>query len=146
MEHSNSAHQWAVKRTVGHLIEISVDRMESIEEAGLFAKAIFDAMAATPDGIAIVDLRAPTAVFTQPVAAEIGSMMSRASKRRKKTAILLSADNVIFTMQLSRLVREVGDPNRKTFTDAEAALVWLSDALTQTEHARAKEFLLAKHN
>jgi hypothetical protein len=67
--------------------------------------------------------------------------MTRANKVRRKTAIILAGEHAVFSMQLGRLVRQVGDLKRQTFTDVEDALVWLGDSLTDAEKKRANTFL-----
>jgi len=66
--------------------------------------------------------------------------MTKANRVRKKTAILLAPDHVVFGMQFSRLVREIGDPMRQSFTEPDELLAWLSDVLNDAEKKRAKLF------
>jgi hypothetical protein len=131
---------WGVDRVIGHLVEIRVNRLDSIEEVKRFADGIVKAGSVTADAVLLVDLRTPT-VFTQPVAAAVTDLMTRANKVRRKTAILLAPEHAVFSMQLGRLVRQVGDPNRQTFTEPESLLTWLADALTEAERKRAREFV-----
>ena len=130
---------WTVEKVVGHLVEIRVNRLDSIEEVKRFSDAIQRTAAATPDAILIVDLRTPV-VFPQPVTSAVADLMTRANKVRKKTAILLAGEHAVFSMQLGRLVRQVGDPKRQTFNDPDEMLAWLADVLTDAEKKRAKEF------
>src|SRR3954469_10856998 len=130
---------WTVEKVVGHLVEIRVNRLDSIEEVKRFSDAIQRTAASTPDAVLIVDLRTPV-VFPQPVTSAVAELMTRANKVRKKTAILLAGEHAVFSMQLGRLVRQVGDPKRQTFSDPDEMLTWLNDALTDAEKKRAREF------
>lgn len=131
---------WTVERTVGHLLEIRVNRFDSVEEVKRFSDAIVKLASTTPDAVFVVDLRTPF-IFAQPVANAVIEMMTRANRVRQKTAILLAPEHAVFSMQMTRLVRQVGDPKRQTFTDPEEMLSWLGDVLTEMEAKRAKTFI-----
>ncbi len=136
----NEDRPWTIEKVVGQLVEMRVYRLASTEEVQKFSDAIVKAGGQTPNGIFLVDLRTPV-VFSQTVATAVIKLMTRANRVRKKTAILLAPDHAVFGMQFSRLVREVGDPNRQTFTEAEELVTWLSDVLTDAEKKRAKTFI-----
>lgn len=136
----NEQKSWTIERTVGHLIEMRVHRLQSTDEVKKFADAIIKAGSQVPDAVFVVDLRYPV-VFSQGVAAAVIQLMTRANRVRRKTAILLAPDHAVFGMQFGRLVREVGDPQRQTFTEPEPLFAWLSDALTDVELKRAKAFI-----
>jgi hypothetical protein len=112
----------------------------STDEVKRFTDAIVKTGSQTPDAVFLVDLRTPM-IFSQTVATAVIQLMTKANRVRKKTAILLAPDHAVFGMQFSRLVREVGDPMRQTFTDAEEMLTWLADALNDAERKRAKTFV-----
>ena len=131
---------WTVEKVVGHLVEIRANRLDTIEDVKKFSDAIMRTGASTPDAVLLVDLRTPV-VFPQPVAAAVSELMTRANKVRRKTAIMLAGEHAVFSMQLGRLVRQVGDPKRQTFTDVDEALNWLGDSLTDAEKKRARTFL-----
>ena len=130
---------WTVEKTVGHLVEIRVNRLDSIDEVKRFSDAIQRTASATPEAVLIVDLRSPV-VFPQPVTSAVVELMTKANKIRRKTAIMLAGEHAVFSMQLGRLVRQVADPKRQTFSDPDEMLAWLSDVLTDAEKKRAKEF------
>ncbi len=131
---------WTVEKVVGHLVEIRVNRLETVDEVKKFSDAIVRVGASTPDAVLLVDLRTPV-VFPQPVAAAVTELMTRANKVRRKTAIMLAGEHAVFSMQLGRLVRQVGDPKRQTFQDVDEALTWLGESLTDAEKKRARSFL-----
>lgn len=130
---------WTVEKVVGHLVEIRVNRLDTVEEVKRFSDAIVRTASITPDAVLIVDLRTPT-IFPQPVAAAVIELMTRTNKVRRKTAMLLASEHAVFSMQLGRLVRAVGDPKRQTFTDPGEMLEWIADSLTDAELKRAREF------
>ena len=131
---------WTVERTVGHLVEIRVNRLDSTDEVKRFSDAIVKLGSTTPDAVFLVDLRTPV-IFAQPVASAVIELMTKANRVRKKTAILLAGEHAVFSMQLARLVKQVGDPKRQTFTDPNELLEWLTDSLTEPETKRAKTFI-----
>jgi len=131
---------WTVERVVGHLVEMRVNRLDTTEEVNRFSAAIVKMGSTTPEAVFIVDLRSPV-IFTQPVAAAVIELMTRANRVRRKTAMLMAGEHAVFGMQLSRLVRQVGDPKRQTFTDPEEMLAWLSDCLSEAEQKRAVTFV-----
>src|SRR5436305_52027 len=90
---------WTVEKVVGHLIEVRVNRLETVEEVKRFSDAIVKLASLTPDAVAIVDLRAPV-IFPQPVATAVIELMTRATKVRRKTAIMLASEHAVFSMQL----------------------------------------------
>ena len=136
----NEQKPWTVERTVGHLLEMRVNRLDSTDEVKRFADAIVKLGSQTPEAVFIVDLRTPT-IFSQPVASALIQLMTRANRVRAKTAILFAPEHAVFGMQLTRLVRQVGDPNRQTFTNPDEMLEWLADVLTEMEKKRAKAFV-----
>jgi len=131
---------WTVERVVGNLVEMRVNRLDTTEEVNRFSAAIVKMGSTTPEAVFIVDLRSPV-IFTQPVAAAVIELMTRANRVRRKTAMLMAGEHAVFGMQLSRLVRQVGDPKRQTFTDPEEMLAWLSDCLSEAEQKRAVTFV-----
>ena len=131
---------WTVDKAVGHLVEIRVTRLDTVEEVKKFADSIVRVAASTPDAVLVVDLRTPV-IFPQTVAAALIDLMTRANKVRRKTAILLAGEHAVFSMQLGRLVRQAGDPKRMTFNDVESLLAWIADSLTDAEMKRAKQFV-----
>lgn len=140
MKTTNQQRSWTVEKVVGHLVEIKVNRLDTVEEVKKFSDAIVRVGASTPEAVLLVDLRTPV-VFPQPVAAAVSELMTRTNKVRRKTAIMLAGEHAVFSMQLGRLVRQVGDPKRQTFNDVQDALTWLGDSLTDAEKKRATTFL-----
>jgi hypothetical protein len=131
---------WTVDRIVGHLVEMRVNRLDSTDEVKRFSEAIVKVGTATPEAVFIVDIRTPV-IFAQPVATALIELMTRANRVRRKTAILMAGEHAVFGMQLGRLVRQVGDPKRQTFTDPDEMIAWLSDTLTEAEGKRARVFV-----
>ena len=134
---------WTVERNEGRLVEIFVDSLQSTEEVRAFSQAIYDVASKTSEAILVVDLRTPV-VFPEPVAKAVVALMVRANSVRKKTAILLSNDHAIFTLQLVRLAKQAGDPKRRTFTAPSDLVAWLEDELSARERARLRSFVLPR--
>jgi hypothetical protein len=130
---------WTVEKVAGRLIQIRVNGLDSPYEVQRFSEAIQKAAAATRDAVLIVDLRTPI-VFEEAVANAVIELMTKANNVRTKTAILLAADHKLFGLQLRRLARQAGDPQRQTFEDPDEMLSWIGDALNTVEKRHAKEF------
>jgi hypothetical protein len=134
---------WTVEKHAGRVVEIFVRHLESRFEVERFSQAIYNLAVKTTDAILIVDLRTPK-VFSDDVATAVIDLMVRVNAVRKKTAILFSNEHAVFGLQLGRLTKQAGDPNRRTFLDPTALLDWLDEDLSPAEKARVREFLLPK--
>jgi len=131
---------WTVERRVGNLVEIRVNHLPSLEEVRRFSNEIVKQAGPAGESVLVVDLRPPI-IFAPDVADGVIGLMTRANRVRKKTGILLADEHAVFGMQLTRLVRKVGDPNRQTFYNPVQMLTWLADVLTPDETRRAHAFI-----
>jgi hypothetical protein len=132
-----------VEKHAGRVVEIFVRQLASRFEVERFSQAIYNLAVQTTDAVLIVDLRTPI-VFSDNVAAAVIDLMVRANGVRKKTAILLFSEHAVFGLQLGRLAKQAGDPNRRMFTDPASLLDWLDEELSPGEKARVRVFLLPK--
>lgn len=101
------------------------------------------AMSAKPPGVGaiiVADWRAQR-LMAPPVAARVTQMLSRNNPHVDKSMLLTPPSSALTSMQLTRLVREAENENRKAFDDAAGALGWLAGFLTDVEHQRATLFL-----
>jgi hypothetical protein len=127
-------------KRVGRLIEMRVNHLDSTDEVEHFSQAIQRMGATTPNAVMVVDLRTPL-VFSPPVTKAVVMLMTRANRVRRGTAILLAGEHAVFSLQFVRLVKQVGDPDRQTFTDPDELLAWIDDCLDPREKTRAKVFV-----
>jgi hypothetical protein len=129
---------WTVTQTVGKLVEARIRRADSTEITACL-NAIASTVARAPGAVAgVLDL-SQESVLARPEAELFLSVMRDVNPRVARTAILVSGD-ALLEMQIERLVRTAGSSQRSVFRAADAALRWLSQALTATEAARARDF------
>jgi hypothetical protein len=136
----NVQRPWTVERRVGYLVEIRVNHLDSLDEVRRFTNEIVKVAGPSGECVLVVDLRTPV-IFAPDVADGVIALMTRANRVRKKTGILLADEHAVFGMQLARLVRKVGDPNRQTFYNPVQMLTWLADVVTPDEAKRAHGFI-----
>jgi hypothetical protein len=63
------------------------------------------------------------------------------SPKIERSAVLLEPGHAIFSMQMSRMIREAGFDQRRAFTDARLAKAWLGERHTAAERGRLSAFL-----
>jgi hypothetical protein len=126
--------------TSGRLVEIHVTNLSSMEEMNRFKLEVMDAVIHAGKAIAVVDLRQPR-IFAPEVAAALEEMLKRANPRVDRSAVLLARDHAVFSLQLERIIREAGNPSRRTFRDPEQVKGWLKDVLSISEQVRLDQFL-----
>jgi hypothetical protein len=129
-----------VEASSGRLVEIHVTNLASLEEMGQFKKEVMDAVLHATKAIVVVDLRQPR-IFAPEVATALEEMLKRANPKIERSAVLLARDHAIFSLQLERIIREAGNPSRRTFRDPEQLKAWLKDALSIAEQVRLDHFL-----
>jgi hypothetical protein len=125
----------------GRLIVARWSDFRSTEEAEAFRDAIKAAVVKVKPGVICADWRRAT-VVSPGVAVVMSGMLRAANPMLTRSAILLGEEHATFNLQTERLVREAGNPNRRTFRSAEEMLAWLAEVLLRTEHDAARRFLL----
>lgn len=90
--------------------------------------------------VACPDFRAAT--LLRPSAAErIIDLMKRDNRSVERSAIL-AAKSAMFTLQLTRFLREsASESRRRVFTDTEPFFTWLDEVLTFEERGRLRQFV-----
>jgi hypothetical protein len=76
-----------------------------------------------------------------PRVAEFISRVMKADNANLERSGVVIGSNAVFAMQVDRLVREAGHPNRRRFDSAEGVTAWLAEILTPAETERLKVFL-----
>ena len=130
-----------IEQSVGKLLEIQVANLASLEEMNQFRTQVMEAVVHAPGkAVAVVDLRQPR-IFAPEVASALEEMLKRANPKIDRSAVLLARDHAVFSLQLERIIRDAGNPSRRTFRDADQLKAWLKDALTVPEQVRLDRFL-----
>jgi hypothetical protein len=105
-----------------------------------FRDAIRTAVSKAKPAVICADWR--QASLVSPAVAEVMSSMLRgANPLIARSAILLAVEHAMFNLQTERLVREAGNPNRRTFRQPGEMLAWLGQVLAPAEHEAAQRFL-----
>jgi hypothetical protein len=129
-----------VGNPTGSLVVARWHNMNDVADAVAFRSAIQAAVTATQPAVICADWRA--ALVVSPDVAEVVSTMLRgANALLQRSAILLTHEHATFNLQTERLVREAGNPNRRTFRDAASLVAWLSEVLSPEENRAAEAFL-----
>jgi len=129
------------KRRVGRLLTIRFLPPVTDEEFARFEAEIAEiARSAASQMIFCTDLRGGS-VLTDKVADRIVASMRHVGPRVKRAALLLPSDSAVLSMQFERIVREAGNPARRTFRRVDEALAWLGEALLPDEREGLAAFI-----
>jgi hypothetical protein len=110
-------------------------------DVAVFQRMMADAFAqAGPEAIICADWRRAL-VFSPEASDAMIELLRRGNSQLLRSAVLLSATDATFGLQVERLFREAGNPNRRSFRAVEPLMVWLKDVLTPAERARVAAFL-----
>jgi hypothetical protein len=132
---------FSVENRVGRLVEsvlrspLTETELEAFDRAG---------------GVVVTAIRGQRAVCSDltgigVLSPSVSERLIEVLKRRHGGALARSAfllpPRAIVTMQIDRIVRATGNPNRRTFQDRAQLIEWLSESLTSAECGRLREFL-----
>ena len=132
---------YRVEHRTGRLVEIAIWSPVSIDEVDRWG-ADHNAVIAGVGGpyICFVDLRGASVFPKEVVDAYVGVMKEEPGLLR--TATLLP-DKPMVAMQIRRMIREAGHPERQPFEEADALMHWLGPHLSPMEKARMTTLLRA---
>lgn len=124
----------------GHLVTVRWADMRTVTEGEAFRDAIRAATMKTRPTLLCADWRAAT-ILPPPVADVLVQMFHTANPNLRRAAILLPGNAPTFAMQAERMVREAGNPQRRTFRDLIECLRWFGELTTPAEQALAAAFM-----
>src|SRR6185295_1146909 len=131
----------------GRLLEIDIaSGYRVLQDVDYMMAAIAQALARVPERTRVViaaDWR-PCKLFTPEVAERVVAMFTRDNVRIERSAILHTADQATSVLQVMRLIRESGHPNRQVFTDTKAMRDFLDQVLNERERTRLTQFLASR--
>jgi len=130
---------YRVVHSVGRLVEIAIWSPVSLDEVQQWGRD-HDAVVGSVGEpyVCLVDLRGAT-VFPLDVVQAYVSLM-KAEQELVRTATMLPESPMV-AMQIGRMIREAGHPQRQAFDDAEALLGWLGEVLGPMERVRVRALL-----
>lgn len=131
---------FTVELKSGRLITIKITAPFGLEDLQSFVERVAAVLTVAPPLIVTcMDLRS-SSILAPDIADGLISLMRKDNPRIERTALVMG-DNALVNLQVTRMIREAGNPGRRTFHDAEAAEAWLVEALSPTEQAALHAFL-----
>jgi hypothetical protein len=133
---------YRVKHRVGRLVEIAIWSPVSVDEVEAWGRdhnAVIESVAG--EYICFVDLRAASVFPAMVVDAYVGIMKEEPGLLRTATLLPQSA---MVSMQIRRMIREAGHPQRQAFEDPKSLMVWFDEDLSALERARMATLLRSR--
>ena len=134
---------FTVEVRAGRLIEARIEALPNLERAAAYTNGfaqVLQRFSGTERMILCADHRA-VAVYSQPVTDELASLFGAMNQRLDRIAVLVAPSNATLTMQLSRIVRQAQNPDRRVFFTTDDAEAFLGEVLTPAERLRLAQFL-----
>ena len=133
---------------VGRLLEVTVDAgYGGVEDVDRLFDGADEVLARLPGPrprhVTVVDWsRCP--VMSPEAAERAVQRMALTNGRTERTAAFASKVSLAVVLQLVRLVREAGNPDRRLFFEAPSLESWLGELLDAGEKARLREFMVER--
>ncbi len=126
---------------VGRLYEHRLGTLSAVDELAALRERGIAVMKASPSPVVVcADYRNVKFVKAELVAQFI-EFLKAVNPKIERSGVLLAPGNAIFTLQMTRMVREADFPNRRTFTEPRELEGWLGEVLTAPERTRLGAFL-----
>ena len=130
---------YRVVHEIGRLVEIAIWTPVSIEEAEHWGRAHDRVVESVGQPyLCFVDLRGAK-VFPQEVVEAYVTTM-RAEQQLVRTATLLPESQLV-ALQIGRMIRQAGHPQRRAFEHAAELASWLGEELDPRERARLRRLI-----
>ncbi|WP_375772126.1 hypothetical protein NR798_14980 [Archangium gephyra] len=130
---------YQVTNQVGRLVEIAIWSPVLFEEAERWGREhdrVVDSVG--QPYVCFVDLRGAKVFPPETVAAYLSTM--KAEQQLVRTATLLP-ESALVALQINRMIREAGHPERRPFSNADELRHWLGEKLDEKERARLEQLL-----
>jgi hypothetical protein len=133
--------QFTVENREGRLVESRPLSLRTADDVGAFGRRMREVATGTTGQLVICGDYRRIAVLTQGVADAVVAMMSSTNPRIDRSAVLLASEHATFNLQIERVVREAGNPMRRTFRAVPELEKWLGEVLGPAEKTRLRQFL-----
>lgn len=131
---------YRVANQVGRLVEISLWSPVSLEEAEQWGREHDRVVASVGQPyVCFVDLRGAKVFPPETVRAYVSTM--KAEQELLRTGTLLP-ESALVALQIHRMIREAGHPQRRAFSESGELRHWLGEHLDEKERARLEQLLL----
>jgi hypothetical protein len=130
---------YQVTNQVGRLVEIAIWSPVLFEEAERWGREhdrVVDSVG--QPYVCFVDLRGAKVFPPETVEAYLSTM--KAEQQLLRTATLLP-ESALVALQINRMIREAGHPERRAFSNADELRRWLGETLDEKERARLEQLL-----
>jgi hypothetical protein len=126
---------------VGRLAGVRVLSPVTEEEFNRFVPEVGRWVRSIPSRVVFCsDLRGAR-VLTEAISTRIIDSMRQDNPKLKCAALVLPSSSAVLALQFERIIREAGNPARRTFRRAADAQAWLAEALRPAEQVSLAEFL-----
>ncbi len=126
--------------TVGRLVEFRMATPITHSEIASFVETVNRVFARRPGKfVCASDFRGMN-VLAPDVAERLLGVMKQTNERIERNGFFIS-DSAIFSLQSERIIREAGNPGRRTFRTRGALESWVGELLDAQERARLAQFL-----
>ena len=133
-----------VSHRSGPLVVIRVRSPVTMDELDAFAINTRKVVASIRGPVVFCsDLRGAQ-LMSDALVEKIMASMRRENPRVERSALLLPTKSAVLALQFERIIREVGNPRRRSFRDVSAAIDWLSEVLSPDEQKSLRAFV-AEH-
>ncbi|MEW5847678.1 MAG: hypothetical protein AB2A00_02650 [Myxococcota bacterium] len=125
----------------GRVITIRSISPISMDDVAQLGPALFGFIKAIGTRVvALVDLRQCGVVPTE-VAEQFIQMLKKDNPVMERSAFLLDSGQATLGLQVERIIREAGNPNRRSFRTATEAVTFVSEVVTPEERAAVQAFV-----
>ena len=126
---------------VGRLVEARLEDLPSAGDVARFIETMQAAFAKAGAGCVICADWRTANVVSPEVGERLVELLRRGSRHFARSGVLLPAHSPTFVLQVERLLREAGNPQRRAFNAPRPMLEWLGELLDANELQRAADFL-----
>ena len=131
---------FTIENRVGRLVELRMAAPIAPAELDGFHETVSRIVARHTGQIVVCTDLASAKIFDQHTTARLTAIIRQESTRIERNAFLVG-DNAIFSMQMERIIREAGFPNRRSFRIPAELALWLGEVVTTEERHRVTAFL-----
>jgi hypothetical protein len=132
---------YRVANPSGRLITLRLASPVSDEESLAVVNDVKRALGAvTGRGVICTELTGAK-TFSQPVAERFTALMRADNPKIERSAFLIAPEAATFGLQIERMIREAGNPSRRTFRERAHIEAWVAELLGADERVALRAFL-----
>lgn len=136
-----SSATFTIERKVGRLVQTRLHTLRDVSEMRDMRDALMQVLRQVKGQVVICTDWTMLDLLSPELAQSIYELLATTNSKVLRGAILLNAEKATFNLQVERVIREAGNPSRRTFRSMSRMLDWLSEVLEPEELSSATEFL-----